>query len=125
MFIKLTHYGLPTCFNIAHIVSFRLDVDMKGQEKTKLFLISGAHTYVDEGVKELHHLLNDVKYGKVLPDYEYDVPSIPDRMESQYNRDTKSQQSSFDYKPRKKVYNNNNYRPSYNDEVPDYMRGGW
>ena len=125
MFIKLTHYGTPTCFNIAHIVSFRLDIDPKGQEKTKIFLISGAHTFIDEGVKELHHLLNDVKFGKVLPDYDYEVPSIPERMESQYNREANNrpQQNDFDYRQRKRSYNNNNYRSNYNE--PEYMRGGW
>ena len=58
MFVKLTHYGLPTIFNVADIVSFRLDIDNKGNEKTKLFLVSGAHTFVDEGVKELHRYLD-------------------------------------------------------------------
>ena len=90
MFVKLTHYGLPTIFNVADIVSFRLDIDNKGNEKTKLFLVSGAHTFVDEGVKELHRYLNDIKMGKEVVSYEYDVPSIPDRMEGQYNREMQS-----------------------------------
>ena len=87
MFIKLTHYGNPIIFNTDKIVSFRLDIDLKGNTMTKLFLVSGAHTFVDEDVKVLHKLLNNA--AKMI-DYDYEVPTIPDRFENQYNRDMSS-----------------------------------
>lgn len=87
MFIKLTHKNTPVIFNINKIISFRLDVDKDGRTATKVFLESGAHTFVDEQVKVLHKLLNNPTQSL---SYEYEVPSIPDRMEEQYNREMQS-----------------------------------
>jgi len=108
MFIKLTHYGNPIIFNVDKIVSFRLDIDNKGNTLTKLFLVSGAHTFVDEGIIVLHKLLN-----KPELDYSYDVPTIPDRMENQYNRDVASPNAmEFERPKRVRQYNT---RPRYNE----------
>ena len=99
MFIKLTHYGTPTIFNINAIVSFRLDIDIKTNEsKTKIFLMSGAHTFVDEDVKVIHKILNNPS--KNL-DYEYEVPPIADRMENQYNREMSSPRSMTFERPKR------------------------
>ena len=109
MFVKLTHYGNPIVFNTDKIVSFRLDIDLKGNTMTKVFLTSGAHTFVDEGVKELHKLFNNP--AKFM-DYEYDVPTIPDRFEGQYNRDMASPIAmEFERPKRVRQYN---ARPQYN-----------
>lgn len=103
MFVKLTHNGTPTIFNVDTIVSFRLDVEPKsGASMTKVFLTSGAHTFVDEDVKSVHKMLNNpTKY----IDYEYEVPPIADRMENQYNRDMSSPRSmTFDRPKRTRQY---------------------
>ena len=104
MFVKLTHNGTPTIFNVNNIVSFRLDIEPKsGASMTKVFLTSGAHTFVDEDVKELHKLLNNP--GRSLS-YEYEVPAIPDRFEDQYNREMSSPKSiTFDRPKRTRQYN--------------------
>lgn len=114
MFIKLTHYGNPIIFNTDKIVSFRLDADNKGNTLTKLFLVSGAHTFVDEGIIVLHKLLNNPSTHLT---YDYDVPTIPDRMENQYNRDMVSPTAmEFDRPKRVRQYSS---RPRYNEYETD------
>jgi len=108
MFIKLTHYGNPIIFNVGKIVSFRLDTDAKGNTLTKLFLVSGAHTFIDEDVITLHKMVNNPQVS-----YDYEVPTIPDRMENQYNRDVASPNAmEFDRPKRVRQYNT---RPRYNE----------
>ena len=112
MFIKLTHYGSPIIFNTDKIISFRLDVDLKGNTMTKVFLVSGAHTFVDEDVKVLHKLLN-----KPVLDYEYDVPTIPDRFENQYNREMVSPRvMDFDRPKRVRQYTSRPTRSPYEQD---------
>ena len=103
MFVKLTHNGTPTIFNVNSIVSFRLDIEPKsGTSMTKVFLTSGAHTFVDEDVKVLHKMLNNPSSSV---NYEYEVPAIPDRFEDQYNREMSSPRSmTFDRPKRTRQY---------------------
>ena len=104
MFVKLTHNGTPTIFNVDTIISFRLDVEPKsGASMTKVFLMSGAHTFVDEDVKTIHKMLNNPS---ITIDYGYDVPPIPERFENQFNRDMGSPRSmTFDRPRRVRQYN--------------------
>lgn len=86
MLIKLTHRGTPTLVNVNQIVSVYMDTDMKsGLVQSKVTTTNGI-VFVEEGLNEIHKLVWQVKNGQV-PDMNYDVPTIDNRVEKSFNQD--------------------------------------
>jgi hypothetical protein len=85
MLVKLTRRGKPTIFNASHIVTMYMDTDLKnGEFKTKIITTNGI-VFVDEPLNVVHEELNKALGGEFPLEYDYEVPSIDDRMENKYN----------------------------------------
>jgi hypothetical protein len=86
MLIKLTHKGKPTLINYEQIVSVYQDVDLKsGLAGSKVTTTNGI-VFVEESLNQIQKLVWQVKNGQV-PDMDYVVPTIEDRMERSFNQD--------------------------------------
>ena len=88
MYVRLTHRGKPTIFNAKQVVTMYMDTDLKsGEFKCKVITTNGS-VFVDEALNVAHEKLNMAILGEFTTDYEYDIPSIDDRVESRYNHET-------------------------------------
>lgn len=88
MLVKFMTKGKPTLVNVNHICGIRMDTDQKsGAYMTKIFLSSGQCVFVDESMNVVHQIINQVFSGKYEHDYSYDVPTLDEKFQSQYNRE--------------------------------------
>ena len=106
MLVKFMTKGRPTIVNVNCIVGIRRDIEQKSNtEMTKIYLTTGLMVFVDEGMNEVHQLVNGVLNKTTDIDYSYDVPSVDDKFNNQYQRDTESDNQPRAYRPRQKYYN--------------------
>ena len=86
MLIKLTHKGTPTLINYEQIVSIYQDIDLKsGLAGSKITTTNGV-VFVEESLNKIQKLVWQVKNGQV-PEMDYEVPTIEDRMEKSFNKE--------------------------------------
>ena len=114
---------MPTLINVNHIVGVRKDTEQKsGNYMVKIFLSTSLMVFVDEEMEVVHKLINDALQGTHIPSYDYEVPSVDEKFESQFNNDFhnpryNAQPQRYDNNrgrvPRPRY--NNNYNNNYND----------
>ena len=112
MLVKFTTKGKPTLINVSHIVGVRKDTEQRsGDYMTKIFLSTSLLVFVDEDLDEVHKTINDAMSGIHIPSYDYEVPSVDEKFQAQYNNDYAPTQ--YDNRPRgrqpRQQYNNNRY----------------
>jgi hypothetical protein len=120
MLVKFTTKGKPTLINVSHIVGVRKDTEQRsGDYMTKIFLSTSLLVFVDEDLDEVHKIINDALSGVHIPSYDYEVPSVDEKFQAQYNNDYAPTQ--YDNRPRGRQpqrtqrYDNNRYpQDSYN-----------
>jgi len=102
MLVKFTTKGKPTLVNVNHIVGVRKDTEQKsGDYMTKIFLSTSLLVFVDEEMDEVHKLINDALSGVHIPSYDYDVPSVDEKFQAQYNNDYHNNpHPQYDNRPR-------------------------
>lgn len=121
MLVKFTTKGKPTLVNVNHIVGVRMDTEQKsGDYMTKIFLSTSLLVFVDEPMEEVHKLINDALSGVHIPSYDYEVPTVDDRFQNQYNNDYHNNPPmQYDNnrrgRPTQRSQRYNNYNNNYND----------
>jgi hypothetical protein len=119
MLVKFTTKGKPTLVSVNHIVGVRKDTEQRsGDYMTKIFLSTSLLVFVDEDLDEVHKLINDALNGTHIPSYDYEVPSVDERFQAQYNNDVLPSQYDNNRRgrPQNPRYNNNRYpQDSYNN----------
>lgn len=112
MLVKFTTKGKPTLVNVSHIVGVRKDTEQRsGDYMTKIFLSTSLLVFVDEDLAEVHKLINDALIGIHIPSYDYEVPSVDEKFQTQYNKDFPNN-PQYDNRPRGRQtqrYDNNRY----------------
>ena len=121
MLVKFTTKGKPTLVSVSHIVGVRKDTEQRsGDYMTKIFLSTSLLVFVDEDLDEVHKLINDALSGTHIPSYDYEVPSVDEKFQAQYNNDFANAPMPYDNNRRGRQqtprYNNNRYpQDSYNN----------
>ena len=121
MLVKFTTKGKPTIINVNHIVGVRKDTEQRsGDYMTKIFLSTSLLVFVDEDLDEVHKTINDAMQGTHIPSYDYEVPSVDEKFQTQYNNDYHANPPvQYDNRNRGRAprqYNNNRYpQDSYNN----------
>ena len=115
MLVKFTTKGKPTLINVNHIVGVRKDTEQRsGDYMTKIFLSTSLLVFVDEELDEVHKIINDALQGTHIPSYDYEVPSVDEKFQTQYNNDYHSNPPA--------QYDNNRrgrpQQPRYNNRYP-------
>lgn len=122
MLVKFTTKGKPTLVNVNHIVGVRKDTEQRsGDYMTKIFLSTSLLVFVDEDLDVVHKLINDALDGVHIPSYDYEVPSVDEKFQAQYNNDYNNPPMQYDNNRRGRPtqrtqrYDNNRYpQDSYN-----------
>ena len=110
---------MPTLINVNHIVGVRKDTEQKsGEYMTKIFLSTSLMVFVDEEMDIVHKLVTDALQGIHIPMYDYEIPTIDEKFQNQFNN--YAPQPQYDNRNRGRVprqnYNNNRYpHNNYND----------
>ena len=123
MLVKFTTKGKPTLINVNHIVGVRKDTEQKsGTYMTKIFLSTSLMVFVDEEMDEVHKVVNEAMKGNHSETYDYEIPTIDEKFESQFNNDTYNprfdgQSPRYDNRNRGRVP-----RPQYNNRYNDNYR---
>jgi hypothetical protein len=111
MLVKFMTKGKPTLVNVNSIVGVRKDTDQKsGEYMTKIFLSTGLLVFVDEEMNVVHQMVNGVLNKTTDIDYSYDVPSVDEKFQSQYNRDM----DSYDDRQPRTTYQPRSWKPRTN-----------
>lgn len=118
MLVKFTTKGKPTLINVSHIVGVRKDTEQRsGDYMTKIFLSTSLLVFVDEDLDEVHKTINDAMSGVHIPSYDYEVPSVDEKFQAQYNNEQFNQpyDNNRRGRPQQPRYNNRYPQNNYND----------
>jgi len=109
MLVKFTTKGKATLVNVNCIVGVRKDMEQKSNTwMSKIYLTTGLMVFVDEEMNEIHKIVNGALNKTHEIDYSYDVPSVDEKFQSQYQNDLDNDYQPRPYRPRQK-YNNERY----------------
>ena len=109
MLVRLTHRGKPTIFNAKEVVTLYMDTDLKsGEYKCKITTTNGC-VFVDEPLNVVHEKLNMAVMGEFTTDYDYDVPTIDERVSKNNYHQTNSYGRPHPQQYRNGRHRNNSY----------------
>lgn len=116
MLVKFTTKGKPTLINVNHIVGVRMDTEQKsGDYMSKIFLSTSLMVFVDEPMDEVHKIINDALSGVHVPSYDYEVPSVDDRFQGQYNTEYHNNPPQYDNRRGRPMQRGRSHYNNYND----------